>query len=99
MDAEAAELSQAAVAGAIADPSRSIMLCALLDGRARTATELAALADIAASTASGHFARLREQGLVQMYVQGRHRYNRHLNSRAFTLTAWGATALAKTFGA
>ena len=42
MDAEAAELSQAAVAGAIADPSRSIMLCALLDGRARTATELAA---------------------------------------------------------
>ncbi|AMB79268.1 MULTISPECIES: ArsR/SmtB family transcription factor [Pseudomonas] len=79
MDVEAADLSLAAVAGAIADPSRAIMLCALLDGRARTATELAALADIAASTASGHFARLREQGLVQMHVQGRHRYYR-LNS-------------------
>ncbi len=99
MDVEAADLSLAAVAGAIADPSRSIMLCALLDGRARTATELAALADIASSTASGHFARLREQGLVQMHAQGRHRYYRHLDSRALTLTARGATALAKTFGA
>ena len=80
MDVEAADLSLAAVAGAIADPSRSIMLCALLDGRARTATELAALADIAASTASGHFARLREQGLVQMRAQGRHRYYRLSNT-------------------
>ncbi|WP_426210382.1 ArsR/SmtB family transcription factor [Pseudomonas sp. TWR2-1-1] len=80
MDVEAADLSLAAVAGAIADPSRSIMLCALLDGRARTATELAALADIASSTASGHFARLREQGLVQMHAQGRHRYYRLSNT-------------------
>ncbi|KPX98997.1 Transcriptional regulator, ArsR family [Pseudomonas savastanoi pv. nerii] len=70
MDVEAADLSLAAVAGAIADPARSRMLCALLDGHARTATELAALADIGASSASGHFARLREQGLVEMLVQG-----------------------------
>lgn len=76
MDVEDGDLSLAAVAGAIADPARSRMLCALLDGRARTATELAALVDIGASTASGHFSRLREQGLVQMHAQGRHRYYR-----------------------
>ncbi|KPW66193.1 MULTISPECIES: ArsR/SmtB family transcription factor [Pseudomonas syringae group genomosp. 2] len=81
MDVEAADLSLAAVAGAIADPARSRMLCALLDGRARTATELAALADIGASSASGHFARLREQGLVEMLVQGRHRYYRLTNTQ------------------
>ncbi|NWB96803.1 helix-turn-helix transcriptional regulator [Pseudomonas gingeri] len=79
MDVEAADLSLAAVAGAIADPARSRMLCSLLDGHARTATELAAVADIGASTASGHFLRLREQGLVEMLVQGRHRYYRLAN--------------------
>ncbi|RMN25722.1 ArsR/SmtB family transcription factor, partial [Pseudomonas savastanoi] len=46
-----------------------------------TATELAALADIGASSASGHFARLREQGLVEMLVQGRHRYYRLTNAQ------------------
>ncbi len=81
MDVEAADLSLAAVAGAIADPARSRMLCSLLDGHARTATELAAVADIGASTASGHFLRLREQGLVEMLVQGRHRYYRLANAR------------------
>lgn len=79
MDVEAADLSLAAVAGAIADPARARMLCSLLDGHARTATELAAVADIGASTASGHFLRLREQGLVEMLVQGRHRYYRLAN--------------------
>ncbi|SNS70745.1 MULTISPECIES: ArsR/SmtB family transcription factor [Pseudomonas] len=81
MDAESADLSLAAVAGAIADPARSKMLCALLDGCARTATELAALADVGASTASAHFARLREQGLVEMHVQGRYRYYRLSNAQ------------------
>jgi len=55
------------------------MLCVLLDGRARTATELAAAADIGASTASSHFQRLREQGLVDLAVQGKHRYYRLAN--------------------
>ncbi|KGS14938.1 ArsR/SmtB family transcription factor [Pseudomonas coronafaciens] len=81
MEVETADLSLAAVAGAIADPARSRMLCALLDGHARTATELAALADIGASSASGHFVRLREQGLVEMLVQGRHRYYRLANAQ------------------
>lgn len=81
MDVEATDLSLAAVAGAIADPARARMLCSLLDGHARTATELAAVADIGASSASGHFLRLREQGLVEMLVQGRHRYYRLANPR------------------
>lgn len=76
MDVEASELSLAAVAGAIADPARARMLCSLLDGHARTATELAAVADIGASAASAHFTRLRERGLVGMLIQGRHRYYR-----------------------
>lgn len=76
MDVGPADMSLSAVAGAIADPARARMLCSLLDGRARTATELAAVADIGASTASGHFQRLREEGLVEMAVQGKHRYYR-----------------------
>lgn len=74
MDADTADVRLAAIASAIADPARARMLCCLLDGRARTATELAALADVGASTASSHFQRLREQGLVTLTAQGRHRY-------------------------
>lgn len=81
MDVECVEVSLAEVAGAIADPARSRMLCSLLDGRARTATELAAVADVTASMASNHFSRLREHGLVEQMVQGRHRYYRLANSR------------------
>ncbi|MFC4279154.1 ArsR/SmtB family transcription factor [Achromobacter aloeverae] len=69
----------AAVAAAIGDPARARMLCSLLDGCARTATELAAVADIGASTASSHFSRLREQGLVEQATQGKHRYYRLAN--------------------
>ena len=81
MDVECAEVSLAQIAGAIADPARSRMLCSLLDGRARTATELAAVADVTAPMASNHFSRLREHGLVEQLVQGRHRYYRLANSR------------------
>jgi DNA-binding transcriptional ArsR family regulator len=54
------EQAIAAVAAAMADASRVKMLCALMDGRAWTATELSAVADVAPSTASGHLARLVE---------------------------------------
>ena len=58
------EQAIAAVAATMADPSRVKMLCALMDGRAWTATELSVAADVAPSTASGHLARLVE-GKVQ----------------------------------
>ncbi|RYZ12818.1 MAG: transcriptional regulator [Comamonadaceae bacterium] len=64
------------VAAAIAEPARARMLCCLLDGHARTATELAAVGGVAASTASVHLARLMSQQLVSRVVQGKHRYFR-----------------------
>ena len=80
MESEFADINLSAVDGAIADPARARMLCVLLDGRARTATELAAAAEIGASTASSHFQRLREQGLVEQAAQGKHRYYRLANA-------------------
>jgi len=65
-----------AVAAAIAEPARTRMLFGLMDGHARTGTELAALAGVSASTASVHLARLLAQRLVTVLAQGRHRYYR-----------------------
>lgn len=66
----------ASVAALIGDPSRALMLCALMDGRARTATELAQLARVSPSTASLHLTRLLEGKLLAVEAQGRHRYYR-----------------------
>jgi len=68
------EQAMSAVAAALADPSRVSMLCALMDGRAWTATELSVVADIAPSTASGHLTKLLGSGLIRCLSQGRHRY-------------------------
>ena len=76
MDSDLAASRLAQLAAAIAEPARARMLCSLLDGHARTATELAAVAEVAASTASAHLARLREQKLVDALAQGKHRYFR-----------------------
>jgi DNA-binding transcriptional ArsR family regulator len=70
------EMDLSRVASAIADPSRSTMLCSLLDGSARTSTELAALAGVGAPTASMHLLKLKQIGLVQSIAQGRNRYYR-----------------------
>ena len=76
MDAPSADTHLARLAGAIAEPARARMLCCLLDGHARTATELAAVGEVAASTASAHLARLKEQRLVESVAQGKNRYFR-----------------------
>ncbi|GAA0499121.1 winged helix-turn-helix domain-containing protein [Tatumella terrea] len=68
------EQAMSVFASAIADPSRASILCALMDGRAWTATELSIVAGIAPSTASGHLTRLLNNGLVVCLMQGRHRY-------------------------
>ncbi|PRC95268.1 ArsR/SmtB family transcription factor [Solimicrobium silvestre] len=62
------------IAAAIAEPARAKMLCCLLDGRARTSTELAVVGEISPSTASSHLAKLKEQYLVTVLAQGKHRY-------------------------
>lgn len=74
MDVERADEAAGAVAAAIGEPARARMLYCLLDGRARTATELAVTADVTPSTASVHLRRLRGQRLVTLLVQGKHRY-------------------------
>ena len=52
------------------------MLVALADGRALAASTLAAEAGVAASTVSGHLARLVDGGLVRVEPSGRNRYFR-----------------------
>ena len=74
MSSTFADTRLAAVAGAIAEPARTRMLCCLMDGHARTSTELAVVGQVSPSTASVHLARLKEQNLVQVLAQGKHRY-------------------------
>lgn len=69
-----ADVDVAAVAALLADRTRSTMLDALLDGRARSAGELARYAGVAPSTASAHLRRLVEGGLLAVRRAGRHRY-------------------------
>jgi DNA-binding transcriptional ArsR family regulator len=70
------EIDVAAVAALMADATRARILWALSDGRALPAGELARLARVAPSTASGHLARLVEGRLLDAVSQGRHRYFR-----------------------
>lgn len=62
------------IAAAIGEPARARMLFCLVDGRARTATELALVADVSPSTASAHLNRLKAHDLVRVLTQGKHRY-------------------------
>ncbi len=79
------------LAKAIGEPARSRILLSLLDGRARTSTELAALADVAPSTASAHLNRLRDVKLIRVAVQSRHRcYSLHSGEVAGVLERLGA---------
>lgn len=66
----------ARVAAMIGDPTRARMLAALMGGQALSAGELAQAAGVGASTASTHIAQLVDSELVELRVQGRHRYLR-----------------------
>ena len=66
----------AEIAALIGDPARAAMLTGLMDGRALTATELAATAGVTPQTASSHLSRLVDAGLLRVERQGRHRYHR-----------------------
>lgn len=70
------ELNVSSVASLIADPTRSAMLVALLDGRPLPAGELAYASGVTAQTASAHLARLLAGGLLAVEKEGRHRYYR-----------------------
>ena len=68
------EVAVARIAGAIGEPARARMLFCLMDGHARTSTELAVVADVSTSTASAHLNRLKEERLVKVITQGKHRF-------------------------
>jgi len=64
------------VAALVGDTARATMLAALMGGQALTAGELASLAGISPSTASGHLVKLVAARLLSMTRQGRFRYYR-----------------------
>jgi DNA-binding transcriptional ArsR family regulator len=68
------DIGAAGVAATIGEPARARMLYRLLDGHARTSTELAAVGEVSASTASVHLAKMTRQRLVTVISQGKHRY-------------------------
>lgn len=82
------------ISGLICEPARARMLWNLLDGRAYTATELAAAADLSATSASNHLARLLEADLLKVETQGRHRYYSFANAEV----AYAVESLANLAG-
>ena len=81
----------AAVGELIGEPARATILVSLLDGRARTAGELAFIANISAQSASAHLSKLVDGGLLFVRSSGRHRfYDLAGPEVAHTLEALGA---------
>ncbi len=74
----------AKIAALIGDPARANILKALMDGRARTAKELAQIAGVSPQTTSGHLAKLSDGGLLGLAKQGRHRYYHLANAQVAT---------------
>ncbi|MCF6409824.1 ArsR/SmtB family transcription factor [Pseudalkalibacillus salsuginis] len=64
----------AAVAKLISEPSRAVILTALLDGRFHPASSLAYTAGIKPQTASFHLKKMIEANVVRVEKHGRHRY-------------------------
>jgi DNA-binding transcriptional ArsR family regulator len=69
-----ADIGVSRIASAIGEPARARMLYCLLDGHARTSTELAVVAGVSPSTASVHLNRLKAAHLIKVLVQGKHRF-------------------------
>lgn len=62
------------IAAAIGEPARARILLCLMDGHARTSTELSVVGEVSPSTASVHLNRLKAARLVKMIAQGKHRF-------------------------
>jgi DNA-binding transcriptional ArsR family regulator len=92
------DVSVSRVAAAIGEPARTKMLYCLMDGHARTSTELAIVAGVSPSTASVHLARLKQQHLVKVVAAGKLRYYSIENSQvaaaleALTVVVGGTSA-------
>jgi DNA-binding transcriptional ArsR family regulator len=69
-----ADAAVSRIAAAIGEPARARMLFCLMDGHARTSTELAVVGEVSPSTASVHLSRLKTEHLIKVLVQGKHRF-------------------------
>jgi DNA-binding transcriptional ArsR family regulator len=69
-----ADAAVAGIAAAIGEPARARILYCLLDGHARTSTELSVVARVSPSTASVHLNRLTTARLITVLVRGKHRF-------------------------
>jgi DNA-binding transcriptional ArsR family regulator len=74
MDVEPHDAAVSRIAGAIGEQARARMLFCLMDGHARTSTELSVVAEVNPSTTSMHLNRLKEDRLVKVLSQGKHRF-------------------------
>jgi DNA-binding transcriptional ArsR family regulator len=70
----------AAIGQIIGDPTRSLILEMLYDGRAWSASELAGAAGITPQTASSHLHKLVDANLLAVEAEGRNRYYRIADS-------------------
>lgn len=85
--------SLARIGSLLSDETRAEILCALMDGRAHTGSELARHVGVARSTTSEHLSKLLDAEIVVVEAQGRHRYWRLANAQiAGLLETLGATA-------
>jgi len=83
----------ARLAGLLADETRAEILCALMDGRAHTGSELSRHIGVAPSTISEHLSKLLDADIIAVEAQGRHRYWRLADpSIAALLETLGANA-------
>jgi DNA-binding transcriptional ArsR family regulator len=87
------DLAVSRIASAIGEPARARILYSLMDGHARTSTELAVAAQVTPSTASAHLNRLSGDRLIKMAKQGKHRYY-SLHSSAVAHALEGLSVLA-----
>jgi DNA-binding transcriptional ArsR family regulator len=89
------DLAVAQIAAAIGEPARARILFALMDDRARSSTELAALAAVSPSTASAHLHRLATEHLIKVLQQGKHRYY-SLSGKAVAVALEALSVLSNT---
>ncbi len=87
------DVAASKIAAAIGEPARARILFSLMDGRVRTSTELAIIADVSPSTASVHLRRLTLERLITVAAQGKHRYFR-LHGSAVARVLEGLNVLA-----
>jgi DNA-binding transcriptional ArsR family regulator len=68
------QLAVSKIAAAVGEPARTRILYCLMDGHARTSTELAVVAGVSPSTASVHLNQLKTVHLVNVLPRGKYRY-------------------------